>query len=392
MSAAMTRSQSSPVLIRPDGQAPQLERIHLGAGMYSEQWLQDLVHAVPSILPIADIEPGFGEAIAVAREVPCGHGFIDNLLLTPAGEIILVEVKLWRNMQARREVVAQALDYVAALGGMPYEMFEAAVARSPAGPHCLYNSIAGHPDALDEPEFVDALALNLARGRMLVLALGDGIRTEAEALAALLQSHAGSHFTFALVELATWKNGATGDILVVPNTLARTVMIERGIVRIEDGRPVVVPADISRAPQSLSQESFFDLMAERSPGLPDAIRSFLARVEPLGVYPDQRASLNIKADLPELTRSLNFGYIQKNGQLWTTPAASNLPPDIWRPYLEALAGAIGGSLVEGREAYVSVDGKAAPRIEDILPAHADIWADAVEAMIARVRERGEVAS
>src|SRR3546814_19642266 len=66
--------------------------------------------------------------------------------------------------------------------------------------------VHGHPEALDEAEFIDAVSLNLRLGRMLAIVLGDGIRTETEALCDLLQSHAGAHFTFALVELATWQN------------------------------------------------------------------------------------------------------------------------------------------------------------------------------------------
>jgi len=40
--------------------------------------------------------------VAGAREVP-DHGSIDNLYLTPAGDIVLVETKLWRNGQMRRD-------------------------------------------------------------------------------------------------------------------------------------------------------------------------------------------------------------------------------------------------------------------------------------------------
>lgn len=87
----------------------------LGAGTHDEAWLQALIFAHPELLPISRIEPGFGAAVPVAREVACGHAYIDNLYLTPSGEIILAETKLWRNVQARREVVAQALAYVAAL-------------------------------------------------------------------------------------------------------------------------------------------------------------------------------------------------------------------------------------------------------------------------------------
>lgn len=130
----MKKSQNTPILIRESGQQAPLERIKLGGDVHSEDWLQALIHAYPGILPIADIEPGFGDPIAIAREVPCAHGSIDNLFLTPAGEIIVVEAKLWRNSQARREVVAQALDYVAALTGLEYDTLEAMVARHRTAP------------------------------------------------------------------------------------------------------------------------------------------------------------------------------------------------------------------------------------------------------------------
>jgi hypothetical protein len=81
-----------------------LERIHLGLGTHDEGWLQALILDNPELLSIAQLEPAFGQPIPVAREVPCGHGYIDNLYITPSGDIVMVEAKLWRNGQARREV------------------------------------------------------------------------------------------------------------------------------------------------------------------------------------------------------------------------------------------------------------------------------------------------
>ena len=188
----MPKATGSPVLIGPSGML-KLERIKLGSGTHSESWLQALIFDYPELLPVAQIEPAFGTPIPVAREVACSHGSIDNLYLTPDGEIILVETKLWRNAQARREVVAQTLDYVSALMSMGYEAFEAAVCRAPGVQvKSLYGIVADAPDALDEAAFIDAVSRNLLRGRMLVMVLGDGIRQEAETLASLLQSHEGA--------------------------------------------------------------------------------------------------------------------------------------------------------------------------------------------------------
>ena len=55
--------------------------------------------------PAADIDPIFVGAVAVCREMQLGNGRVDNFLVTPSGLPVLVECKLWRNPEARREVV-----------------------------------------------------------------------------------------------------------------------------------------------------------------------------------------------------------------------------------------------------------------------------------------------
>ena len=108
--------------------------------------------------------------------------------------------------------------------------------------------------------------------------------------------------------------------MIVPNTLAQTVMIERGVLRIEDGRPVLmpVPATEHQKAGTLSEAMFYEALAKVDPGLPAALHVF-EEVEPLGVYPDLKASLNLKVDLPDHPKPINLGYIAKNGQLWTNP-------------------------------------------------------------------------
>lgn len=383
----MSKAVGSPVVVSADGACRRLERVYLGAGFKDEAWLQALIFTAPELLPIARIEPGIGAPIPAAREVACGHGSIDNLYLTPAGEIILVETKLWRNLQARREVVAQALDYVSALMKLGYEGLERVVLASalaaPAG--SLHALVSEHPEALDEPEFIDAVSRNLARGRLLVIVLGDGIREEAEALAALLQSHPGAHFTFALVELATWQNPDTGEILVLPNTLAQTMMIERGILRIEGGQPLIEPParPAEAKPKTMSEELFFEELAKRDPQMPAAIRAFLARVEPLGVRPDFLASLNLKAELPFHSRPTNFGYITRTGKFWTDPLSWTVPRELALAYNEALKALIGGTIVTSPTGTISLttNGSSGPLISALLPAHADGWYAAIAEVI-----------
>jgi hypothetical protein len=387
----MTKAAGIPALISSDGSRQALERIQPGAGTHDESWLQELIFAHPALLPVAQIEPGFGVPIAAAREIACGHGYIDNLYLTPSGEIILVETKLWRNVQARREVVAQALDYVAALMKLGYARFEAAVLQGlgAASASSLYAVVAEEAEALDEAAFVDAVALNLARGRMLVLVVGDGIRQEAEALAELLQSHAGAHFTFALVELATWRNPVTGQLLVLPSTLAQTVMIERGILRFAGAVPTIeAPIAVTvSTPKSLTEEMFFEELARKHPQLPAAIRTFLPLVEPLGVYPEYLASLNLKADLAFNARPTNFGYITKTGKFWTDPLSWTTPLEVAKRYNETIAQLIGGVVATTSTGTIQVttNGVSGPLVTALLPQHAQAWAEAIRTVVKEAR-------
>ena len=237
------------------------------------------------------------------------------------------------------------------------------------------------------PLFIDAVSRNLQRGRMLVMVLGDGIRQEAEALASLLQSHAGAHFTFALVEIATWRDVTSGTILAVPNTLAQTVMIERGILTFEQGVPQIkpVPIQVAKKAHSLSEEMFYEEIAKKDPTLPQAIRDFLKLVEPLGVYPDLKASLNLKVDVPEMSKPINLGYIGKNSQFWTNPLAWTVTEEQALSYGQALANLISGEVAQHDGIYLSTNGTSAPLVSSLLPKHAEAWVAAIEQLLAGVR-------
>ena len=378
------KALGAPFLLGTDGTSHKLEPVELGAvGGFKEAWLQQLIHDHPEILPIAQIEPGFGAPVAVVREMACGHGFIDNLFITPRGDIVLVETKLWRNPQARREVIAQALDYVAALMTMDYASFEAAATKAGLTATSLHALVADQADALEESAFFDALARNLKRGRMLVLALGDGIRQEAESLADLVQNQMMAQFTFALVEIKIYRNASTGEIIALPSTLAQTVMIERGILIFNEGVPTIqpVPAKAVTKPKSITEDLFYEALAAKHPALPAAIKIFLAEAAALGVYPDFQASLNLKVDIADAPRPLNIGYIQKNGQLWTNPVRGVAGDTLALAYAQRLADLIGGKVAMPDEIYVTTNGTSAPSVANLLPDQRQGWLSAIQALI-----------
>jgi hypothetical protein len=83
----------------------------MGNDSVKEAEIQALVQAYPACLPIAEIDPTFSGPVPICTELSTPAGQIDNLLVTPSGLPVLVECKLWRNPEARREVVGQILDY-----------------------------------------------------------------------------------------------------------------------------------------------------------------------------------------------------------------------------------------------------------------------------------------
>jgi hypothetical protein len=65
-------------------------------------------------------------------ELPLASGFVDNLYATPDGDLIVGETKLFRNPEARREVVGQVIDYAKDLSALSYEQLEDAIKRAEA--------------------------------------------------------------------------------------------------------------------------------------------------------------------------------------------------------------------------------------------------------------------
>ena len=395
-------TQATPVIFA-GGKPHSLHRISLRpAGAtgndtpYDEKWLQELIQACPTLLPVPEIEVGFGELIPVGQEVACGHGSIDNLFVTAEGNIAIVETKLWRNPEMRRKVVAQALDYATALSRMKYEEFEAAAlgALKPAEqptPATLYNLARSKPNAVVEAVFIENICRNLRLGRMLVIVAGEGFKAETELLAEFVQAHVGAHFYFALVEISLFKM-EEGAILAVPQAVAKTILIERGIVQIIDGNVSVKPspADKNLAGKSttMTQELFMEALAKRGPALPEALSNFLDRIKDLGVEPDWRANLNLKWQGPG--GPVNLGFIAKEGGVYTEATNSRVGVALAAPYQRELAEIAGGRALEktpGQGPHLmAADGKISVKIEELLPSKANAWAEAMRRFIDRIRE------
>jgi len=207
----------------------------MGEEVMREADIQALIYAHPECLPIAEIDQMFLGPVAICRELVTQAGPIDILMVTPSGLPILVECKLWRNPEARREVVGQILDYAKELSRWSSSDLQREVSRrlgQQGNP--LLEIVRRNYPAVDETAFNDALTANLRRGRFLLLIVGDGIREGVEAIAEYLQMHAGLRFSLGLIELPVYAM-PDGSRLVTPRVLARTLTVAREVVALPDG-------------------------------------------------------------------------------------------------------------------------------------------------------------
>jgi len=112
----------SPAYVVPGASVKTLERLPRVHTEFDERFLQELLADHPELLPVGSVREDAGSLLCVGREVAVGaSGNIDNLYLSTAGYPVVLETKLWRNPQARREVLSQTLDYVKELVSKDFE-------------------------------------------------------------------------------------------------------------------------------------------------------------------------------------------------------------------------------------------------------------------------------
>lgn len=222
-----------PVLLPATGASFLLERIPLTASAdrgISERWLQEAIFTAPHCLPMQEIDASLTSLFPVCMELETGAGPADILFLTPAGQPVIIETKLWRNPEARREVVAQILDYAKELTGWTFETLDQrAAAAAKLRPGILIECLRRFAPGADEAAFVDGVNRCLRTGDLMLLIVGDGIRSGAEALVGFLERFGHLKFGLGLVEVALFRLH-NGDVLMQPRVLARTEILQRTVL------------------------------------------------------------------------------------------------------------------------------------------------------------------
>ena len=148
-------------------------------GFKDEKALHDLVEEAPHLLPLS----GAPQLAVVGREVALGTNYADLLAIEPSGRVVVIEIKLAYNAEARRAVVAQILAYAAYLHRLdPEELVRTILGRhlTQRGYESLVDAVVAtaQDPSFDAAEFDRAFRDNLATGRFRLVLVLDSVPQE----------------------------------------------------------------------------------------------------------------------------------------------------------------------------------------------------------------------
>jgi hypothetical protein len=198
--------------------------IELNNYIYQDETeLQEIIFENPSILcGMESLELFNASTIISCREFKVGSGFIDLLFVTDRADIVLVETKLIKNPEASRVVIAQTIDYLKSLVKMDADDFLEQLATMEMK-HI-------NEQAIKDGSFVSQLQLNLSRGNVSILIVGDDINPNLLGMVASIQSAPHLAFTIYLIRLQSFIDADAHYLL--PTVISRTNEIERSVINI----------------------------------------------------------------------------------------------------------------------------------------------------------------
>lgn len=381
------KQYATPLLIKNDKIEiiKQIEK----KGQYNESYIQKLIYENPQVLPIAKIEPIYDSCVSLCREMPLKTGYVDDIYVNDAGYITIVECKLWKNPQARREVVAQIIDYAQALSEMDYETFEKKILFARGGEEkTLFEIVNNEENTIDEKDFVDAVSRNLKAGRFLLLIVGDGIQENAENLIRFLNDYSKMSFTLSMVELNMYST--SNGILAIPNVLLKTTEIKRIVYQTQNELSNSIEEE---RPTTATETEFFNRLEknvgkEKSDSILNMITELSARYNLVSILGRGK---NISLNLKNSDEFFNLASFQENGDIEFYGLVYNArrlnKPEIGADYLDEIARFTGARVTKEKKEWswkVRHDNKDIQAIE--LVEHKNEWEQAIDKLLSSYDE------
>ena len=180
--------------------------------------------------------------------------------------------------------------------------------------------------------FEDTVSKNLRLGRFLTLIVGDRIRQSIVEILDYVNKYPHLATDVALVELHCyrWKEQKDGrPLLVVPNILARSEIVERSIVQVTVDQKGAYEVDAQQEKEeiggtkrvTLTEESFRELLKKRAPDDYEIVQSLIGQYrgrDGITIDPTETAIV-IRLNIQDTGRQASLFYIDKNADLGVWP-------------------------------------------------------------------------
>jgi alkylated DNA nucleotide flippase Atl1 len=186
-------------------------------GFTDEASLHDLIADAPHLLPLS----GSPRLAVVGSRVTLGANQADVIAIEPDGRVVIIEVKLSRNAEARRAVVGQILSYAAFLRELSPEAFEHEVLDVHLRNRGFDNLAAAAAEADQEgafspQDFLEGLSRSLSSGAFRLVLVLDEAPEELARLISYLES-VSDRLVIDLVAVSAYEVG--GNRVLVPQRI-----------------------------------------------------------------------------------------------------------------------------------------------------------------------------
>lgn len=252
-----------------------------------ETALQEMVAENPNLLPLA----GSPQLIVLGREVRLGSGKVDVLAVETSGRPTIIEVKLDRNPEARRAVVAQVLAYAASLHGLDLESLEQGSLQGPLQ-KIRYTSLAeavqDQESAVDLGDFSASFQEHLDNGQFRLVLVLDDVSTELVSIIGYLENVTIPGLTIDLVTVRVYEVGGVEVALpqrISPDRSSVAAVSERPVSRRSRARTYDGPDAFAESVQRVKEvdrQLFQDLIewAKKVAELPSV--ALISSISPAG--------------------------------------------------------------------------------------------------------------
>jgi hypothetical protein len=189
-----------------------------------EEILQRKIAELPGLLPLETVSDEPVSHLTIGKEWPAGTGKADIVLIGSDAVLTIVETKLSRNSEARREVVAQLLEYAAYLSEWTIYEIQRRTEDFFRSGDCLPEHTNKSFDEVletfleDSEESVDSLKAsierNLKQGRIRLIVAVDEISEQAQKIVTFVNSY--SSFDIYLLQVSEFEDN-DGRRTLVPS-------------------------------------------------------------------------------------------------------------------------------------------------------------------------------